>query len=159
MKQIVLLRIATPVKNVYHANIVSFCIFKNPHPLFFWRSISFHSVSYQFNVNVFVCNKSFNRSKIKTLNSSHVFQWDLNTKLIFSETEKRSGSRIPCRRGRRPSRGTSTYDFVKISQKLHEIEKNLGRRGGTGTPPLDPPLENTILCTLCDFLCHSSVKP
>ena len=26
--------------------------------------------------------------------------------------------------------GGPTYDFVKLSQKLHEIEKILGRRGG-----------------------------
>ena len=39
-------------------------------------------------------------------------------------------------------RGVPTYDFVKISQKLHEIEKFLGRRGGTRRvrPPLNPPL-------------------
>ena len=33
--------------------------------------------------------------------------------------------------------GAPIYDFVKISQKLHEIEKILGRNGA---PPLDPPL-------------------
>ena len=32
----------------------------------------------------------------------------------------------------------STYDFAKFSRKLHEIEKNLGRRGAL---PLDPPLD------------------
>ena len=46
--------------------------------------------------------------------------------------------------------GGPTYDFVKISQKLHETEKFLGRGGGgegggeravrRGRPPLDPPL-------------------
>ena len=29
-------------------------------------------------------------------------------------------------------RGAPTYDFVKISQKLHKIEKILGRGGGAG---------------------------
>ena len=29
-----------------------------------------------------------------------------------------------------PGRGAPTYDFVKISEKLHEIEKILGRGGG-----------------------------
>ena len=35
-----------------------------------------------------------------------------------------------------------TYDFAKFSEKLHEIEKNLGRGGGGLLPgaPLDPPL-------------------
>ena len=34
-------------------------------------------------------------------------------------------------------RGAPTYDFVKFSEKLHEIEKILGRRGGRapGAPP------------------------
>ena len=27
-------------------------------------------------------------------------------------------------------RGAPTYDFAKISEKLHEIEKDWGRRGG-----------------------------
>ena len=39
-----------------------------------------------------------------------------------------SGSRIPRRRGRQPSGGAPTYDFVKFCEKLHEIEKILGRR-------------------------------
>ena len=30
--------------------------------------------------------------------------------------------------------GAPTYDFVKFSQKLHEIEKILGRWGGGGDP-------------------------
>ena len=48
----------------------------------------------------------------------------------------RCGSRIPCRRGRRLS-GGATYDFVKFSKKLHEVEKILGRRGAhAGGSPL-----------------------
>ena len=34
--------------------------------------------------------------------------------------------------GRQPSRGTPTYDFAKISQKLHEIERILTLRSGGG---------------------------
>ena len=53
----------------------------------------------------------------------------------------RGGSRIPRRRWRQPSREAPTYDFAKFSEKLHEIEKILGRRGrDVGAPPLDPPL-------------------
>ena len=38
-------------------------------------------------------------------------------------------------------RGAPTYDFVIFSQKLHEIEKIMGRRRGRAVaPPLDPPL-------------------
>ena len=37
---------------------------------------------------------------------------------------------------------TPTYDFVIFSEKLHEIEKNLGRRGAP--PPLDPPLHQNL---------------
>ena len=56
--------------------------------------------------------------------------WGLSstsTKVIYYHMQ--GGSRIPCRRGRRPSRGAPTYDFVKFSEKLHEIEKILGHRG------------------------------
>ena len=44
--------------------------------------------------------------------------------------------------------GGPTYDFVKNSQKLHEIEKILGRGGGRAprAPPLDPPLR--VVCHL-----------
>ena len=51
--------------------------------------------------------------------------------IIYFRKMCRGGSRIPCRRGRRPSRGAPTYNFVKFSEKLHEIEKILG---------LNPPL-------------------
>ena len=50
----------------------------------------------------------------------------------------RGGSRIPRRRGRQPSGGAPTYDFAKFCEKLPEIEKILGRRGGRS--PLNPPL-------------------
>ena len=52
--------------------------------------------------------------------------------LKYVSSEFRGGSRIPCKRGRRPSRGTPTYNFVKFSEKLHEIEKILSRGGGGG---------------------------
>ena len=49
---------------------------------------------------------------------------------------------FPVGGGADPRGGAPTYDFVKFSKKLHEIEKNLGRRGGRapGAPPLNPPL-------------------
>ena len=46
----------------------------------------------------------------------------------------RDGSRIPRRMGRQPSRGAPTYDFVKISEKLHEIEIFVGGRGKRPSP-------------------------
>ena len=52
----------------------------------------------------------------------------------------RGGSRIPRRRGRQPSRGAPTYDFAKFCEKLHEIEKILGRRGARTRAPPHPPL-------------------
>ena len=68
------------------------------------------------------------------------------------------GFRIPRRRGRQPSRGAPTYDFAEFCEKLHEIEKILGRAGGVpGVPPLNPPLtyirasESEILNTLQGF--------
>ena len=52
---------------------------------------------------------------------------------------KKSGADLgfPVGRGANPP-GAPTYDFVKFSEKLHEIEKILVRRGA---PPLDPPLK------------------
>ena len=50
----------------------------------------------------------------------------------------RGGSRIPCRSGRRPSGVAPTYDFVKFSEKLHEIEKVLGHGGGVHTGDAPP---------------------
>ena len=65
--------------------------------------------------------------------------------ILNSAVQSRGGSRIPCRRGRRPSGGAPTYDFVKFSQKLHEIEKILGPRGARpgGAPLLDPSLQSS----------------
>ena len=42
--------------------------------------------------------------------------------------------------------GKPTYDFAKFCQKLHEIEKILGRRGrrAPGAPPLNPPLRSVL---------------
>ena len=56
---------------------------------------------------------------------------------IISRQERIQDSR---RKGRQPSEGGPTYDFAKCSEKLHEIEKILGRGGGAchGEPPLDP---------------------
>ena len=43
-------------------------------------------------------------------------------------------------------RGEPTYDFARFSEKLHEIENILVRRGDTPEkPPLDPPLKSTLL--------------
>ena len=39
------------------------------------------------------------------------------------------GTRIHHRRGANPPGGAPTYDFAKISEKLHGIEKILGSRG------------------------------
>ena len=43
---------------------------------------------------------------------------------------------FPVGGGADPLGGGATYDFVKFSQKLHEIEKILGRGGGA--PPAPP---------------------
>ena len=41
-----------------------------------------------------------------------------------------------------PGGGAPTYEFAKCREKLHEIEKILGRRGGArrARPPPNPPL-------------------
>ena len=54
------------------------------------------------------------------------------------------GSKVSRRRGRQPwGRGGPTYDFTKMSKKLHEIEKNLGRRGRT---PGQSPRYANVMC-------------
>ena len=45
-----------------------------------------------------------------------------------------------------PLGGAPTYDFVKFSKRLHEIEKILGR-WGFGGGPLDPPMGLTSACS------------
>ena len=48
---------------------------------------------------------------------------------------------FPVGGGADPLGGAPTYDFVKFSEKLHEIEKILGRRGArAGCAPLNLPL-------------------
>ena len=49
---------------------------------------------------------------------------------------------FPVGGGADPLGGAPTYDFVKFSEKLHEIEKILGHKGvRAGSAPLNPPLE------------------
>ena len=51
---------------------------------------------------------------------------------------------FPVGGGANPPGGAPTYDFAKFCEKLHEIEKILGRGEGgdraRGVPPLNPPL-------------------
>ena len=47
---------------------------------------------------------------------------------------------FPVEEGANPSRRAPTYDFAKLSENLHKIEKILGRRGARRGIPLDPPL-------------------
>ena len=71
----------------------------------------------------------------------------------FSEiNQTRSGPRIPRRRGRRPSRGRQ-HTILPIFQKLHEVEKLLGRMG-TLVPGVSPyirhcSLTNRTMVLLC----------
>ena len=55
------------------------------------------------------------------------------------------GSRISPRRGLQlpGGGGPPTYDFAKISQKLHDIER-IWTGGASLAPPLDPPLQIEI---------------
>ena len=48
---------------------------------------------------------------------------------------------FPIGGGTNPLGGVPTYDFAKFCEKLHEIEKMLGRRGSVRRGrPQDPPL-------------------
>ena len=53
---------------------------------------------------------------------------------------------FPVGGGADPLGGAPTYDFVKFSEKLHEIEKILGRRGG-GRAGCAPPKSATGIFT------------
>ena len=70
------------------------------------------------------------------------------------KTTYQSGSRIPRRRGRQPSRRRApAYKFARFSEKLHEIKKILVRRGGR-TPSLDPPLHTSNMQYIDFNPCH-----
>ena len=73
----------------------------------------------------------------------YILQGTFITLIKFS-----GGSRISPRRGRQLSRGGApTYDFVKFSQKLHEIER-IWTPGGGAHPKfyyVDPPLKLATL--------------
>ena len=61
------------------------------------------------------------------------------------------------RRGGNPKGGGLGYNFIKISQKLHEIQKKLVTGGGPWSP-LDPPMRGKS-CELdkLRFLCYSHI--
>ena len=93
-----------------------------------WKSWIRHWV-----VDLLSWNHSTNSFKISVMVPLYIllfnFPWMIN---------KSSGvSRIFLRRGRQLPRGAPTYDFAKISQKLHEFER-IWTRGG-GVRPLRPP--------------------
>ena len=56
---------------------------------------------------------------------------------MLSSRQIGGGSRISPRRGRQLPGGAPTYDFAKISQKLHEIER-IWAPGGGGRVPRAP---------------------
>ena len=82
---------------------------------------------------------------------------------IKSVADKRNfdysgGSRIPHRRGRQPSRGAPTYDFAKFCEKLHDIEKILGRGGVHAgcAPPKSTTGLYSIYLSFTIFWCYRS---
>ena len=52
-----------------------------------------------------------------------------------------------------PRGGAPTYDFVKFSQKLHEIERIWTGGRASLAPPLDPPLITMVLIVKITELC------
>ena len=101
-------------------------------------------------------NSNFHLIRSKTLPTN---DFELTIPDLYNwECTSRGRSRNPCRRGRQPSRGVPTYYFAKFCEKLHEIEKIFGRRGGhAGAPPLSLPLISVI--TGDNFLCKLSIEP
>ena len=61
-------------------------------------------------------------------------------KIIKLATSPGADPGFPVGEGADPLGGASTYDFVKFSEKLHEIEKILGCRGARAGCPRNPPL-------------------
>ena len=58
--------------------------------------------------------------------------------------------------GRIQDSGAPTYDFAKFREKLHEIGKILGRRGGAGcAPQIRHCSECQILWSLCSVVFHA----
>ena len=75
----------------------------------------------------------------------------------------RGGSRIPCRRGRRPSREVANIQFCQNVQKTAwnwEIFEPCGGGGARGSP-LDPPLTLDLegTCSSCPFPLDQSMVP
>ena len=98
-----------------------------------------------------ICHKLFTNSVLE------VCLWQrlciLQNKIVPIETS--GGSRISPRRGRQLSRGggAPTYDFAKISPKLHEIER-IWTPGG-GRPKfyyVDPPLETALQMYVSSYI-------
>ena len=70
---------------------------------------------------------------------------------------------FPVGGGANPSGGAPTYEFAKFREKLHEIEKILGRRGGGARAGRAPPKSATGMCTslsvqFFSFLCSFRKK-
>ena len=57
---------------------------------------------------------------------------------------------FPIAGGDNPPGGAATYDFAKFREKLHEIEKILGRRGGRA-PGAPPPISATEWVNMITF--------
>ena len=66
-----------------------------------------------------------------TREKTDVIQVDIVKTII----QNSGGSRISPRRGRQLPRGAPTYDFDKISQKMHEIERIWAPMGGRPSRP------------------------
>ena len=58
-----------------------------------------------------------------------------------------------------PQERAPTYDFVKFSRELHEMERNCAPRGtgggDEGRAPLDPPMKITCSSPLIDLYSYS----
>ena len=64
-------------------------------------------------------------------------------------------SGFPLGGGANSQRGVPGYNFIKISQKLHEIKENSARRGTCPVCP-PPPLDLPLLCTVNFRICLPS---
>ena len=113
--------------------------------IFFCSPMSFCSTMFYFLLLTAFYFHFFLQSNVYLqYNEDHYIRYCIENSTRLIRSIFRGESRIPRWMGRWPWGGGAApkYDFAQFStKKLHEIKKNLGRRGArAGGPPLDPPL-------------------
>ena len=94
--------------------------------------------------------------KIRACSPTYVSNNIKNLPVINVNSFTKAAAAFPIRGDANPrGEGAPTYDFAKFSEKLHKLEKILGRRGAPGEPPLDPPL--LYICYSISLICFRGI--